>query len=57
MTDREPCRTCGSAVRIRRESSGERSQSQEQDEVIKTRVCTNASCPTNSRERPQDAIV
>jgi hypothetical protein len=49
-TTEEPCKECGSAVRLRRETLPG-SLAEPKGEQVDVRVCTNADCDTNHRER------
>lgn len=54
--DEEPCRQCGSPVRIRTQQ-GEMSVADMAPPTIRKRVCTNQGCISNQREQPMNAVV
>ena len=51
-----PCQTCGSRVRHRRQAM-ERSIVDVSAPVEDIRVCTNAECPTNGRDKSLTDVV
>ncbi|MEP9361371.1 hypothetical protein ABLE68_00300 [Nocardioides sp. CN2-186] len=50
--DSKPCTVCGAEVQLR---SHQTLTVHEADDTIDERVCTNASCPTNTDDRGSDA--
>lgn len=56
VPDSTPCQTCGSPIRVRHDR-GERSITDTVTPVIRTRVCTNGSCPTNTGEKSLADVV
>jgi len=49
--DSQPCRVCGSEVRMEPHSPSTRASDPEPDSTIDERVCTNTHCETNQGAR------